>query len=49
LNKSREVKNYDEEEVKTSLMLFTHLWQFKITQRAALRWWLLSLIKIQSF
>jgi hypothetical protein len=25
LNKSREVKNYDEEEVKTSLMLFTHL------------------------
>jgi hypothetical protein len=42
LNKSREVKNYDEEEIKTSFVSFTYLWSFKIIQKVRFLWWSLS-------
>ncbi len=42
LNKSREVKKYDEKKIKTSFISFIHLWSFKIILKTSLLWWLSS-------
>jgi hypothetical protein len=38
LNKSREVKKYDEKKVKTLFISFIYLWSFKIILKTSFLW-----------